>query len=221
MPYTHEKVGDEYEVYKNGKKVGSTKGTKEALDKYLAALHIHADDKTKKESKTLKENEQLVVQDSPEDPYSHPNPAPHPGCEDKIGDIFVVLKPKADSEPENIIQKTHAFGMGHINPMGVHGVYGEEDEATLEAESAIREHRKKLNKLEEKKAQVVNKLNKHISKLHKEVKHHLEEAIKTPDIAESHHSQAKLKMERIKHLSEKRKMVENSKKPLPKKAEKK
>ena len=56
MPYTHKKVGDKYVVYKNGKKVGSTKGTKEALDKYLAALHIHADDKTEKESKTLKEN---------------------------------------------------------------------------------------------------------------------------------------------------------------------
>ena len=45
MPYTHKKVGNEYVVYKHGKKVGSTKGTKVALDKYLAALHI-ADKKT-------------------------------------------------------------------------------------------------------------------------------------------------------------------------------
>ena len=50
MPYTYKKEGDKYVVYKkdSGKKVGATKGTKEALKKYLAALHMH-------ESK-LKEN---------------------------------------------------------------------------------------------------------------------------------------------------------------------
>lgn len=41
MPYTYKKTGDKYTVYKKstGKKVGSTKGTKKALNKYLAALH--------------------------------------------------------------------------------------------------------------------------------------------------------------------------------------
>ena len=44
MPYTYKKVGDKYAVYKKdtGKLVGKTKGTKEALKKYLAALHINA-----------------------------------------------------------------------------------------------------------------------------------------------------------------------------------
>jgi hypothetical protein len=43
MPYTYKKVGDKYAVYKKdgGKLVGKTKGTKEALKKYLAALHMH------------------------------------------------------------------------------------------------------------------------------------------------------------------------------------
>lgn len=43
MPYTYKKQGDKYVVYKkdSGKRVGATKGTKEALKKYLAALHMH------------------------------------------------------------------------------------------------------------------------------------------------------------------------------------
>ena len=43
MPYTYKKEGDKYCVYKKdgGKKVGCTKGTKEALKKYLTALHMH------------------------------------------------------------------------------------------------------------------------------------------------------------------------------------
>jgi hypothetical protein len=41
MPYTARKVGDQYCVYKKdtGKKVGCTDGTKEALKKYMGALH--------------------------------------------------------------------------------------------------------------------------------------------------------------------------------------
>lgn len=48
MPYTYKKKGDKYVVYKkdSGKKVGETDGTKEALNKYLAALHMHAEGNT-------------------------------------------------------------------------------------------------------------------------------------------------------------------------------
>lgn len=48
MPYTHKKVGDKYCVYKKdtGKKVGCTDGNKESLRKYLAALHIQANEGT-------------------------------------------------------------------------------------------------------------------------------------------------------------------------------
>ena len=44
MPYKFKKVGDKYVVYKKdtGKRVGATAGNKEALRKYLSALHINA-----------------------------------------------------------------------------------------------------------------------------------------------------------------------------------
>jgi len=46
MPYSYKKVGDQYCVYlkDGGKKVGCTDGNKEALKKYLAALHINANE---------------------------------------------------------------------------------------------------------------------------------------------------------------------------------
>jgi len=45
MPYSVRKEGGKYAVYKKdtGKLVGRTKGTKEALRKYLAALHMNAE----------------------------------------------------------------------------------------------------------------------------------------------------------------------------------
>jgi hypothetical protein len=54
MPYSYHKKGDQYIVTKKdtGKEVGRTKGTKEALNKYLAALHINAN-----ENKTMKKSE--------------------------------------------------------------------------------------------------------------------------------------------------------------------
>jgi len=44
MPYKVKKQGDKYVVYKKdtGDRVGATAGNKEALRKYLAALHINA-----------------------------------------------------------------------------------------------------------------------------------------------------------------------------------
>jgi hypothetical protein len=55
MPYTYKKEGDKYVVYKKdgGKRVGATKGTKEALKKYLAALHMN-EMKLKENMKTNK-----------------------------------------------------------------------------------------------------------------------------------------------------------------------
>jgi len=51
MPYTVKKQGDKYAVYKKdtGKLVGKTKGTKEALRRYLAALHIHTNESLNQE----------------------------------------------------------------------------------------------------------------------------------------------------------------------------
>ena len=55
MPYSVRKVDGKYCVYKKdgGKKVGCTKGTEAAKEKYLAALHANADEEEPK--KTFKE----------------------------------------------------------------------------------------------------------------------------------------------------------------------
>jgi len=55
MPYTARKVGDQYCVYKKdgGGKVGCTDGNKEALHKYLAALHLNANEAINEESEGL------------------------------------------------------------------------------------------------------------------------------------------------------------------------
>jgi hypothetical protein len=60
MPYTYKKEGDKYVVYKkdSGKKVGSTAGNKEALKKYLAALHMHENNKSS--MKYIKTFEQFI-----------------------------------------------------------------------------------------------------------------------------------------------------------------
>tara|TARA_R100000900_G_scaffold103437_1_gene80314 strand:- start:1646 stop:2200 length:555 start_codon:yes stop_codon:yes gene_type:complete len=60
MPYKTRKVGSKNCVYKkgSGEKVGCTKGTEEAKNKYLAALHASADEEDvqpKKKMKTFKE----------------------------------------------------------------------------------------------------------------------------------------------------------------------
>ena len=46
MPYQVKKQGDKYVVYKKdtGKRVGATAGNKVALRKYLAALHLNANE---------------------------------------------------------------------------------------------------------------------------------------------------------------------------------
>jgi hypothetical protein len=55
MPYTARKEGDQYCVYKKdgGAKVGCTDGNKEALHKYLAALHLNANESINEEQKGL------------------------------------------------------------------------------------------------------------------------------------------------------------------------
>jgi hypothetical protein len=211
MPYTHKKVGDQYVVYKGSKKVGATKGTKEALKKYLAALHI-ADEKTKKESKSLKESMGMGMP-------SMENSWEHPGCEDKIGKMFVVLKPSPESTPEDIVHQTHAFGMGQFEPHGVHGVYADKDEADLVAEAACTELYKHLSEVEKKKDHVIGEIEKHIARLQKEINAHMKEATNSPELAEGHHGLAEKKMNVIRALRSKHKMVKEAKKELPKKEE--
>ena len=58
MPYKVKKQGDKYVVYKKdtGKRVGATAGNKEALRKYIAALHINAKENNMKLKKLMPED---------------------------------------------------------------------------------------------------------------------------------------------------------------------
>lgn len=55
MPYKVRKQGDQYVVYKKdtGKRVGATAGNKEALRKYLAALHLNANEAVTEQLRTI------------------------------------------------------------------------------------------------------------------------------------------------------------------------
>ena len=139
----------------------------------------------------------------------------HPGCEDKVGKMFVVLKPGPESLPKDIMHQTHAFGMGQFEPQSVHGVYTDKDEAGLVAEAACTELRKHLEEVEKKKDTVISKIDKHIAKLQKEINAHMKEATEIPEMSEKHHELAERKMGMIRNLRDKHKMVKAAKKQLP------
>jgi hypothetical protein len=139
----------------------------------------------------------------------------HPGCDDKVGKIFVVLKPTPETSPEDLVHHTHAFGTGQFDPQSVHGVYGDEEEANLVAEAATADFHKHLRKIEEKKEQVLSKIDKHIARLQKEINAHMKEATEKPELSEAHHQQAERKMGMIKGLREKHKAVKATQKQLP------
>lgn len=152
-------------------------------------------------------SEDAVMQDSWE----------HPGCEDKVGKMFVVLKPSPEALPKDIVHQTHAFGMGQYEPQDVHGVYTDRDEADLVAEAVCAELYKHLSEVEKKKDHVVSEIEKHIARLQKEINSHMKEATHSPELAEGHHQLAEKKMGIIRNLRDKHKTVKSAKKELPKK----
>jgi hypothetical protein len=139
----------------------------------------------------------------------------HPGCDDKVGDIYVVLKPTPESTPEDSVHQTHAFGMGQFEPHSVHGVYTDKNEANLVSEAAHTDLHKYLRKVEKKKDEVLEELAKQINKLQKAVNGHMDEASQKPEEADMHHELAQRKMNIIKGLRDKHKAVKASKKELP------
>jgi hypothetical protein len=141
----------------------------------------------------------------------------HPGCDDQIGDIFVVLKPTHASTAQDIMHKTHAFGVHQFDPHTVHGVYGDEGEANLVAEGAIRDLHKHLTKVEKKKDTILEKIGKKIHALQKEINNHMKSASARPEESDTHHMLAEKKMNVIRNLRDKHKMVKAAKKELPNK----
>ena len=139
----------------------------------------------------------------------------HPGCEDKIGKIFVVLKPQSGTSPEDLVHETHCFGCGQFEPQSVHGIYNDKEEANLVAEAATTDLHRHLNKIEKKKDHVLGKIDSHIAKLQKEINTHMKDATEVPELSEKHHELAERKMNIIKGLRDKHKAVKLTKKDIP------
>lgn len=208
MPYTHKKVGNKYVVYKKGKKVGETEGTKTALNKYLAALHIA--DKPKKVNESMAFEQSLSNQ-----PLSEKSPALANTVE-----FWVVEQPRTPTDnPTELVHKADPIMFGHqmiggLTPDIIYGFYMDEDEALNAAHDLVSSVFEAAKSLEEKKETVLSKLDKHISRLQREVNQHMREAGDNPEEADRHHEMAERKMAIIKELRGKHKMVGASKKEL-------
>lgn len=185
-----------------------------AQQRFMYATMPKTAEKWSKETPNIKSLPQHVEnQELPKENWEHP------GCEDKVGKIFVVMKPTPGVTSAEIVHPTHAFGVGQYDPQSVHGVYNDEEEANIVAEAACNELYKRLTELEKKKDHVIEKLDSHILKLQKEINAHMKEATEKPEESEMHHQLAEKKMNIIKGLRTKHKMVRSSKKDLPKKEE--
>lgn len=182
-----------------------------AQQRFMYATMPKTAEKWSKETPNIKKLPQHVT----EEPDMHQH-LDTPEYEDKIGQVFVVLKPEPESQPTDIVHQTDVFGAGQFDPHTVHGVYNEENEANLVAEAICGELQKHLGEVEKKKHTVVEKIDKHIARLQKEINQHMKEASELPEQADKSHALAEEKMETIKGLREKRKMVEASKKPVEK-----
>jgi hypothetical protein len=99
----------------------------------------------------------------------------------------------------------------------VHGIYNDEEEANLVAESACNELHKHLTLVEKKKDQILDKITEKIAHYQKAINKHMKEATDNPELAERHHKLAERKMQAIGALRGKHKMVKESKKEVPEK----
>lgn len=209
MPYTHKKVGSKFVVYKSGKKVGETQGTKTALNKYLAALHIADKKSQKKESKVVKEGiEEIRLSKIPHNVV-----------------FWVVENPKSPTEnPDMLVFQSDPFTfarqvLGGLREDEVYGFFMDEEEASNAAHDLIDSVYESAKNLELKKETVLEKLNKHINKLQRDINGHMKAASELPEEADKHHMMAERKMQMIKSMRDKHKMVEAAKKTLPQKEE--
>lgn len=169
----------------------------------------------KTNKKSIREN-MMPQQPSMDMPMIQQEPSwDHPGCDDKVGKMFVVLKPNPGTSHEDLVHQTHAFGMGQFDPTSVHGVYNDEEEANLVAEAATNEFHKHLAEIEKKKDHVMSEIEKHIGRLQKEINAHMKEATDRPELSEGHHELAERKMNVIKGLRDKHKAIKVTKKEVP------
>lgn len=186
-----------------------------AQQRYMFATQPKTAEKWAKETPNISKLPQHVKTEEIDQPTYE-----HPGCEDKVGKVFVVLQPQPGQTPAEIVQPSHVFGMGQYDPHTVHGVYNDEEEANIVAEAACSKLHKKLTELEKKKDHVTSQIDKHIARLQKEINAHMREATENPELSEGHHQLAEKKMGIIRGLRTKHKMVKSAKKDVPQQEEK-
>lgn len=134
--------------------------------------------------------------------------------------FWVVMKPHShESNTQDIMAPCDPFQFCEMHNSGlapdqVKGFYMDESEAMKVAEGLLMDMYKGAKALEEKKAEVSDKLQKTIDKLQREAESHMKMTKKDPENADKHHAKAEELMARIKDLRGKHKMVEGSKKEL-------
>jgi len=165
--------------------------------------------KAVKESITMQQPvmQQPVMQQMQQQMPSHE----HPGCEDKVGQICVVMRPGPEDSPADIVHPTHVFGMQQFDPTQVHGIYGDEEEANMVAEAACNELYKHMKEVEDKKHAVTEKIERMIAKMQREVNNHMKAG---------NDPKAQMMLEKISGLRNRHKMVQSSKKELKPREEK-
>lgn len=142
--------------------------------------------------------------------------------------FYAVRKPeRPDAKLEEILHEVDPFSFsqlhstGAVMPEGIHGFYLNQEEALGEAQKQLKAVYEKFAKLEEKKGKVSEKLQKRMDSLQKQVNRHLKDAKADPANADLHQTKAEQLLSKIRTLRDKHKMVETSKKPLPKLEEEK
>lgn len=187
------------------KKKGTTsglKGASKAMAK-MSKTELEKIASTKHKGLPKHVKESITMEEPMEE--THMMGQEHPGCEDKVGQICVVLRPSPESSPEELVHPTHAFGMGQFDPSTIHGIYNDEKEANLVAEAICSELQQHLAEVEKKKAMVTEKIDKAIKGLQKEVNRCMDEG---DDM------RAQEVLQRIAELRNKHSMVEASKKEI-------
>jgi hypothetical protein len=139
-------------------------------------------------------------------------------------EFYVVLDPeqldREISSANNLVRHSDPitfakdWGRGAIEFNQIYGFYLEEQDAMNAANELLDTVYETAKKLEEKKGEVTDKLQKRIDVLHKEAEHHMKMAKKEPENAEKHRELVKALMDTIKDLQGKHKAVEESKKVL-------
>lgn len=144
--------------------------------------------------------------------------------EDEVGSIHVVRKPYPTCNKAGMVYEVNPMEGLHPHGFGleeVHGIYHDEKKAHKIAEGLYQEHVDKMQELEEKKSDVVDKIKKAIDNLESQRKGHIDAAKENPSNASGHKEHIANLAHKIEDLMSKLEAVEKSKKPVTDDKEKK